>query len=55
MVINQNEKSFVDLDKENINLKTQLKKSEAQVLNLSEILAKTSEKLAAICPSCELE
>ena len=55
LVINQNEKTFVDLDKENINLKTQLKKSEAQVLNLSEKLAKISEKLAAICPSCELE
>lgn len=54
-VINRNERTFVNLDKENINLMAQLEKSEAKVQSLSKKLAKTSEKLAAICPSCELE
>lgn len=55
LVINQNEENFANLDKKNIYLKTQLQKSEEQVSYFSEKLAKTQEKLVAICPSCELE
>lgn len=55
LVINQNEENFANLDKKNIYLKTQLKKSEEQVSYFSEKLRKTLEKLVAICPSCELE
>ena len=46
------EKELRDLNQENKDIKNQLLKIESEY---SEKLAKTSQKLAAICPSCELE